>query len=426
MTARGTRPELRPSDLLATFFALGIAFLTAAAVAAILHAATGWVDGHWLALHLAFVGGVSQLVLGAGQFFAAAFLATAPPRRSLVRLQLATWNAGTVFVAAGVPSGLDAATVVGAGLLAGGLAAFVAGLRDMRRRSLQRAPWAVRWYEACTLCLGTGVLAGVLLATGTAWPSGNLLGAHMTLNLAGWFGTAIVGTLHTFFPSLTQTRLRFPALQPPAFAAWTIGTAALAAGYAIAVGPLVIAGWAALALASALLGANLAASLRLAPAAVALPARLIAAAQGCLVLALIVALVDAIGGDATAGPAGGTRAALAILLLPGWLGLTVTGSLLHLLALLARVRDLTRPLPAARPGRDRPLVVATVLAVLALAAARSAHAAPVDAIALVALVLVYGVLGVLVASRAAGAVFPAFRRDAGFRRARAAHPWQGD
>jgi hypothetical protein len=63
-------PRLRPSDLLAAFFATGIAFLLAGAAVAVVHATTGWVAGHWLALHLVFVGGVSQLVLGAGQFSA--------------------------------------------------------------------------------------------------------------------------------------------------------------------------------------------------------------------------------------------------------------------------------------------------------------------------------------------------------------------
>jgi len=400
---RGT-PELRPSDLLAAFFALGVAFLLAAAVAAIVHSATGWADGHWLALHLAFVGGVSQLVLGAGQFFAAAFLATTPPRRSLVRLQLATWNAGTVLVAVGVPRGSDAATIVGAALLAGGLGAFVAGLHEMRRRSLQDAPWAVRWYEACAVFLGLGVLAGVMLATGALWSTGSLVGAHMTLNLAGWFGTAIVGTLHTFFPSLTQTRLRFPGLQPPTFAAWTLGTAVLAVGYGAGTGPLVVAGWAALTLAAALLCANLVASLRAAAAALPLPARLVAAGQACLVVALAIALGGALGADATTPPSREARSAIAVFLLPGWLGLTVAGALLHLLALLARVRDFTQPLPAPRPARDRVLVVAAVAAVLGLAAARSGDAEAIEAVAQGVLVIVYVALGLLVASRAARAL----------------------
>jgi hypothetical protein len=194
------------------------------------------------------------------------------------------------------------------------------------------APWAIRWYEACGTFVGVGVLAGVLLATGARWTAGHLLGAHVALNLAGWFGTAIVGTLHTSSPSLTETRLRFAALQRATFACWTTGTAALATGFGFAAGPLVIVGWTALTLAAALLCINLVASLRSAPAAASLSVRLIAPAQACLVLALGLAFAAALGGDATTGPLGSTRAAIAVLPLPGWLGLTVAGSLLHLLA----------------------------------------------------------------------------------------------
>jgi hypothetical protein len=390
--------------MLAAFFAGGIAFLLAAAGVAIVDALTDWPRGHWLALHLAFVGGVSQLVLGAGQFFAGAFLATDPPSRLLVRVQLAAWNSGAVLVAAGVVRGTDAAVITGAVLLAAGLVAFVAGLRGMRGRSLQRIPWAVRWYEACAAFLGVGVLIGVMMATGTWWPAGSLLGAHMALNLAGWFGTAIVGTLHTFFPSLTRTKLRFPELQQPTFAAWTLGTLALATGYAFDLGPPVVAGWAALTVAAALLCANLAASIRAAPTVLSLPARLIAPAQACLVLALVIAFVGAVGGEATAAPSGATRAAMAILLVPGWLGLTVAGSLLHLLSLLARVRDLRRPLPLPRPGRDRSLVALAVLGVLAAAGERSDVLPIPGALATGALVLAYAILAILVASRAGAAL----------------------
>jgi nitrite reductase (NO-forming) len=392
---------LRPSDMLAAFFGLGIAFLLAGAVVAIVHAVTGWAPGHWLALHLVFVGGVSQLVLGAGQFFAGAFLATDPPRRALVRAQLASWNAGALLVAVGVPAGIDPAVEAGGALLALGLVTFAIGLRVLRRRSVQRAPWAVRWYQVSALFLGVGVLAGVGLATGATWTAGSLLGAHMTLNLAGWFGTAIVGTLHTFFPSLTQTRLRFPRLQRPTFAAWTCGTAALAAGYGFGAGPLVIAGWAALVLAAGLLCANLAGSVHAAPGLLTLPPRLIAPAQACLVAALATALAAAATGDATAPPHDAARAAIAVLLLPGWLGLTVAGALLHLLAVLIRVRDLRRPLPPARATRDRSLAGLALLGVLGLALARTDALPALYTPATAALVAVYGVLGALVVGRAA-------------------------
>jgi hypothetical protein len=75
-----------------------------------------------------------------------AFLATDPPGRALVRLQLGSWNAGTLLVAVGVPAASQLATIAGAALLVVGLAAFVKALHGLRRRSLQRAP------VPCALC----------------------------------------------------------------------------------------------------------------------------------------------------------------------------------------------------------------------------------------------------------------------------------
>lgn len=389
--------------MLTSFFVPGIAFLLAAAGVAIYGALGTWPEAHWLALHLAFVGGVSQFVLGAGQFFAGAFLATDPPSRATIRAQLVLWNLGTVLVAAGVPASADALTGTGAAFLVAGLALFLLGLRGLRRRSLQHAPWAVLWYQACALFLGVGVLVGVAMAARATWTHGSLLGAHMTLNLAGWFGTSIVGTLHTFFPSLTQTQLRHPRLQRPTFTAWTGGTAVLTAGYAFAAGPLVAAGWALLTLAAAMLSLNMAQSLRGSAAVPALPARLLVPAQLCLLAALLIALAHTLGGEATSPPYGGTRAAIAILLIPGWLGLTVAGSLLHLLAVLGRVRDLRRPLPGPRPARDRSLTALAAVAVAVLAAARGGVVPALHAPATAALVAAYVALGALVLGRAVSA-----------------------
>lgn len=70
-------------------FAAAIAILLAAVVASLLGRMEFVAQGRWLALHLAFLGGVSQLVLGAGPFFVTASLATQPPRRGLIGAQLA-------------------------------------------------------------------------------------------------------------------------------------------------------------------------------------------------------------------------------------------------------------------------------------------------------------------------------------------------
>jgi len=366
---RGPAPEaLRPTDVLGAFFLLGLAYLTVGTLVAIVHGVADWPAGRWLALHLVFLGGVSQLVLGASQFFVGAFLATEPPARALVRAQLGLWNAGTLAVVAAVALGVPAGAQIGALTLVAALVLYASGLRAMQRRSLQRARWAVRWYYACAALLVPGLVAGVLLARGTAWPTGDLLATHLTLNLAGWLGTAIVGTLHTLFPSLTATSLSFPKLESWTFASWTAGVLALAAGSAFAIPALAIVGWTLLLTGATCLGANVLGSLRATSPPLTLPARLLATGQAALLAGLAVALTESVVGT-QALVVGSARAAVAALVLAGWLGLTVLGSVLHLLAVLLRVR-VGRALPVPRPTRDRWLVALAVTSVFALATAQ--------------------------------------------------------
>ena len=330
---------LRPTDLLAGFIRAGIAFMLAGAVVALLDAigALGWY-GRWLALHLVLLGGVSQLILGAGQFFSTAFLATDPPSRTMVRAQLALWSTGTILVAIGVPTGHATLTDLGGAAILAGLALFATALRQLERRSLQRARWAIRWYYACAASLGLGAVLGVLLARGVAWEHGSLLGAHLALNLGGWLGTAIVGTLHTFYPSLTRTPLRRPRLQGSTFVAWTLAVAALAVGYAFDAGAAIAFGWGGLTIAATLLAVNVAGCARAAERPLAVTAKLVGAGQVLLLAGLLVALAAAVADGPEAPLYDPWRDPVGVLLLAGWVGLTVAGSLVHLLGVLKRAR----------------------------------------------------------------------------------------
>ncbi len=404
----------RPSDLLAAFFAAALAMLAAAAVATVAHAASGNADLHWLALHLALLGGVSQLVLGAGQFFVCAFLATTPPSRRLVAVQLAAWNSGTVLVAVGVPTTTDVLIDAGGVLIAAGLALFAASMRAMQRRSLQRARWAVRWYQGSAACLVGGVLVGVLLARGVSWPHGSLVGAHLALNIAGWLGTAIVGTLHTFFPSLTATQLRHPRLQGPTLVLWLLGVVELALAATLAIDPLAAVAWLQVTAAAVLLVVNLLASLRTRAIALSLPARLVVLGQAFLPAGLALGLIATVV-DGASGPLGPTvRPALAALLAGGWIALTVAGSLLHLLAVLARVRHFTLKMPEPRTARDRSVAILALLAVTTWALAQAPGLATLDGPALAlrigAAVVIAGHIVAAAARAGAGLARPPARR----------------
>lgn len=96
------------------------------------------------------------------------------------------------------------------------------------------------------------------------------------------------------------------------------------------------------------------------------------------------------------GPfSGSSRAALAVLLLAGWLGLTVTGSLLHLLAILARIRRFNVGMPRPQPARDR---LTTLVAAVALAALAFSNTAALGSLRIPAAVLALA-LAALLASR---------------------------
>jgi nitrite reductase (NO-forming) len=358
----------RPTDPLLASLAAGVALLVAAAGTLVVGETAGWDRAIWAALHLALLGGVSQLVIGVSQFFVTAFLATSPPSGRVTLGEIASWSVGSIAVAVGVAAGSDPLVIAGAAVLLATLALYLVVLRKLARGSLQKAPWASRWYRACTAWLVAGIVAGVMLATGVAWSHGYLLGAHLAFNLGGWLGGAIVGTLHTFFPSLTRTQLRFPRLQPVTFLLWNLGVAGLALGYGFGQGDVAVAGWALLLGAACTLTVNLVASAARAPRGLPLSARLVAWAQPFLPVGIAFALVAALDHPLTP-MVGADRAVLAVLVVAGWIGLTVAGSILHLVSIVVRVRDFSRPVPTPNPVRDSALVAVAVggISLLALA-----------------------------------------------------------
>ena len=375
--------------------------MLAGAIVAVVGGLVGWDSTRWVALHLIFVGGISQLVLGASQFFAGAFLATDPPARKMVRAQVAGWNAGSLLLAAGVLSTSTVLIGVAAALLLGVLATYAAALAQMRRRALQTQPWATRWYLLGAALFAPGIVAGAALAIPLRWPHGDLLATHMTLNVIGWFGTAIVGTLHTFYPSLTRTVLPFPRLQPWAFRTWAVGVALLAAGSAWALHPLADVGWASLAAASAILVLQIVRCVAAAPRPLSLPALIVGVGQLFLLAGLATAAAIAVIDGPAQAIAGPNRTAIGILLIGGWVGLTVLGSLAHLLAVVLRVRDLARPMPAPRPRRDAATAAAAAIGLSALAASHGASLEAAEAPAAVLLLAAYAVLAARILKLAA-------------------------
>lgn len=165
----------------------------------------------WLMIHLLLLGAVSHSILVWSRYFADALLKTAPrpADRRNQSIRLALLNLGVVVVVAGVLSDTWSVTLAGASAVS--LAVLWHGLSlvvQIRRSLPGRFNATVRYYVAAAALLPVGAGLGTILARGLADPlHDQLVLAHAAINLLGWMGLTIVGTLVTLWPTMLRTRI---------------------------------------------------------------------------------------------------------------------------------------------------------------------------------------------------------------------------
>jgi nitrite reductase (NO-forming) len=166
----------------------------------------------WLALHLLLLGAASNAVFVYSRHFAQALLHARPGSERPAHARLAGFNLGAVAVLTGMSAGLPWLAVTGAVLVGAAVVAHTASLINMARAaSLSGRLRIVVWYYvAAGTALVIGATLGGLLAGGTVrsarWEEALLL-AHAHLNLLGWLGLVVVGTLFMLWPAVLRTRM---------------------------------------------------------------------------------------------------------------------------------------------------------------------------------------------------------------------------
>lgn len=165
----------------------------------------------WLMIHLLLLGAVTHSILVWSKHFADALLHTAANQteRRTQSQRLLLLNGGVLFVVAGVLAGLWPLTVVGASAVASAVVWHGCALVLQMKRALPaRFAATVHYYIAAACFLPVGAVFGTLLARGLSDPlHDQMVLAHAAINLLGWMGFTIVGTLVTLWPTMLRTRI---------------------------------------------------------------------------------------------------------------------------------------------------------------------------------------------------------------------------
>ena len=165
----------------------------------------------WLMIHLLLLGAVSHAILVWSTHFATALLHSAPRPgdRRAQSARLLLLNVGVVLVVGGVTGDAWPATVAGAVAVGGAvLWHAVALLAQIRRALPARFAATVHYYVAAACLLPVGAVLGAALASGLpAAGQEQVTLAHAAVNLLGWMGLTIVGTLVTLWPTMLRTRI---------------------------------------------------------------------------------------------------------------------------------------------------------------------------------------------------------------------------
>ena len=185
-----------------------IIWLTAAVVVSVIH--PFFESSRWLMVHLVALGGFTHSIMVWSVHFTNALLKTPEVEsRRVQNIRLILLQLGMLAVFIGVPTAMWWLTIVGAAIISGVILWHAAMLAYRLRIALPgRFRISVRYYIVAAAFLPVGALFGVLLARGLPgdW-HGRLLVAHTMINLLGWVGLAILGTLVTLWPTMLRTKM---------------------------------------------------------------------------------------------------------------------------------------------------------------------------------------------------------------------------
>ncbi|WEO77073.1 multicopper oxidase domain-containing protein [Cryobacterium sp. SO2] len=185
------------------------AWLAAAVILTVLHRQLP--SSGWLLVHLLLLGAVSTAILIWSQHFADTLLRRkALGHRVSLGLRLTAHTVGAIAVMTGMVIGWYPLVLAG-GILVGLNALAHAAVIVGQTRGAMPGRFAplVRYYVASGVTLAAGVTLGILMARldGGGEDYERLFIGHLALNLLGWVGLTVIGTIALLWPTVLHTRV---------------------------------------------------------------------------------------------------------------------------------------------------------------------------------------------------------------------------
>ncbi|MDN5820975.1 MAG: multicopper oxidase domain-containing protein, partial [Brachybacterium sp.] len=171
-----------------------------------------WIpQSRWLMVHMVTLGLITTSIMVWGQHFAEALLKTrlgeeSRPRQ-VRRIQLL--SVGVLVTILGMLPSWPWVVVLGALMVSAALVWYAAALGTQVRAALApRFEFTVKAYIAAACLIPVGATLGALMAfsPGEPW-QGRLLLAHQLVNILGFVGVTVAGTLLTLWPTVLRTRI---------------------------------------------------------------------------------------------------------------------------------------------------------------------------------------------------------------------------
>lgn len=227
-----TAPARPRRRTLRDFVALG--WLATVLVVLIAHR---WIPASsWLMIHLVLLGALTHSAVVWSEHFAHTLLRTSPSDEQRIQQdrRILTLAIGSLAVFVGHPLHEWWLVLIGASAVAVAVLWHAGHLwQELRRALPNRFRIVSHYYLAAALCLPVGATFGAALAFGLPEPwHARLLIAHVTVNVLGWIGLTVTGTLVTFWPTMIRARMddRAEPLARQALPAFLISITALTAG----------------------------------------------------------------------------------------------------------------------------------------------------------------------------------------------------